>query len=76
MYSLLMYSLVNSRWSEMTVIPAAKMATDALIRDGYAHNAAEFAIFCAIYLILSVILAGILHFAVEKPFLRLRDTRF
>jgi len=71
--AILSYSLYLAH---MAVIPAAKMASDALFPDRTAHIVAEFADFGAIYMILSVLLAGILHFTVEKPFLGLRDTRF
>ena len=71
--AILSYSLYLAH---MTVIPAAKLVSESLFRDGDASSAAEFAVFVAIYLILSVLMAGLLHFAVEKPFLRLRDARF
>ena len=71
--AVLSYSLYLAH---MTVIPAAKMATEYLYGSERASFSPEFIIFLALYLILSILMAGILHFAVEKPFLRLRDARF
>lgn len=59
----------------MTVIPAAKSLASELISTGPPGGAAEFAAFVPIYLLLAVIGAFALHFAVEKPFLRLRDAQ-
>lgn len=75
--AILSYSLYLTH---MTMIPAAilaaKSASIHLFRTGSENTAAEFALFVPIYLILSVVAALILHFAVEKPFLRLRNAQF
>lgn len=60
----------------MTAIPAAQLATNILIGDNTEDIAAHFVVFVPIYLSLSVFGAFILYFAVEKPFLMLRDARF
>lgn len=60
----------------MTVIPAARMISNDLVPAGLADHAVEFAVFMPVYLVLSVIGALALHFAVEKPFLALRNRQF
>ena len=60
----------------MTTIPAAQALTQALLGVDSGNFTADFAIFVQIYLILSVLGALILYFAVEKPFLMLRDAKF
>jgi peptidoglycan/LPS O-acetylase OafA/YrhL len=71
--AILSYSLYLAH---MTVIPAAKLASNAIFDNGTTNNGFEFIIFSAFYLIFSLLLAGFLYFAVEKPFLRLRDAKF
>lgn len=59
----------------MTVIPAARAAANTLFGIIPGNIGQEFAVFLPIYVGFSVIGALFLHFAVEKPFLSLRDRR-
>jgi len=72
-FAILSYSLYLVH---MTAIPAAQIATKVILGDDTGNMAAHFAVFVPIYLGLSVLGGFILYFAVEKPFLMLRDARF
>lgn len=60
----------------MTVIPTAQALENRLTGGETGYLAVDFAVFVPIYLFLSVSGALILYFAVEKPFLMLRDGEF